>query len=630
MFDLTIQISQGRTYEGFDCKVISQGESVHGGWIVPEDAEVGIHLVTSEKARSLGEPQLYIGDVLHEFELTSASDGRYHWHVLFDEDESFGIPFRNYVGRSEIILAFKSSDIRVRSLVDIQANKINAELAEGMLTYLNEHYDSIVSICFSRSKLSGDTGKGDENSINRLIEEAQSGIELCESVWPELLNRVRERWETELDLQSNSLPNSPKGIAWLSNNPNGIHYCEQNKQMFKVNGYPVISTKSAREVVIHNRDLIENRVIHGYLAHLELQLVDTKKKLESENTSETGSKQYDFGEYVSLDHILSKYRIPIVLGLVDRLSNLISRVRLLRKRFSTKVNLPRDLKPVPPCVTPFVARTPSYLKVFDKIAKWYEFGKVQLGLGELLFGLRHLSTLYEFTVLTQLISALESSGSDLVESSWRDYEVAEFGGEEKPRPISAINNYFRFSNASRKLSVELFYEPIIWTKHKAQSGDPVDVCREHQGRAWQHRKPDYLLRLWFEGAVEPILLVFDAKFSSAYKVKHEKLPDLVNKYLLGLHQKKVDGGYGNLPIQAVWAIYPKGKAPKVDFYASYHSLGGQDSVLPSLGGLRIRPNEEDYLARMIDKLLDQLQTEFAESGLADGLNVDTFTELKIA
>lgn len=630
MFDLTIQVSPGRTYDDFDFKVMSQGESVHGSWIVPEDAEVGIHLVTSEKARILGEPQLYIGDVLHEFELTFTNDEKYHWNALFNEDEKLGVPFRNYVGRSEIILAFKNSDIRVRSLIDIQANMVNAKLAEGMLTYLNNHYDSIVSICFSRSRISGNTEKGDENSINRLIEEAQNGIELCESVWPELLTRVRERWETELDPQSNSLPNSPKGIAWLSNNPNGIHYCKQNEQMFKVNGYPVIAIKSAREVVIHNRDLVENRIIHGYLAHLELKLIDTKRKLEVESITDTYSKNYDFGEYVSLDHILSKYRRPIVLGLANRLRNLISRVKLLRKRFCSKVNLPKDLKPTPPCVTPFVARTPSYLKVFEKIAKWYDFSKVQIGLGELLFGLRHLSTLYEFTVLTQLISALEASGTDLIESSWRDYEVAKFGGEEKPRPTSSINNYFRFSDSSRKMDIELFYEPIIWTKHKAQSGDPVDVCKEHQGRDWQHRRPDYLLRVWFDRTEEPILLIFDAKFSSAYRVKHEKLPNLVNKYLLGLHQKKSDGSYGSLPIQAVWAIYPKGKAPKVDFYASYHSFGGRESILPSLGGLRIRPDEEDYLASMLHKLLGQLYNEFGRENLKVNPNVQAIYELKIA
>lgn len=627
MFDLTIQISSGRTFEGYDCKIISQGESVYGGWRIPEDAEVGIHLVTSDKALALGEPQIYIGDVLHDFALNPMSDGEHHWNVLFDEDECFGVPFRNFVGRSEIILTFKNSDIRIRNLVDIQANPINAELAEGMLTYLNEHYDSIVSICFSRSKISGDTGKGDENSINRLIEEAQSGVELCESLWPELLTRARERWETDLESQSNSLPNSPQGIAWLAQNPESIHFCSQNEQMFKIGGYPVMVTKSVRETIIHNRDLIENRVIHGYLAHLEQKLTSAKIVLESERDEKGGTRNFGLGEYISLDHILSKYRVPILLGLVERVDNIISRTKLLRKRFSAKVSPPKDIKPIPPCVTHFVARTPSYLKIFEKIAKWYEFGKIQIGLGDLLFGLRHLSALYEFTVLTRLISALENIGSNLTESSWRDYECTQFGGEIKPRPVSSINNYFYFVDSSRKIRIELFYEPKIWTKHKAKYGDPVDVCIEHQGKSWQYRKPDYLLRVWFEGVDEPVLLIFDAKFSSAHRVKREKLPELVNKYLLGLHQKKIDGGYGQLPIQAVWAIYPKGKEEIINFYASYHSLGGKESILPSLGGLRVRPNEEDRLAITLDKLLDQLHYEF---GAPSSSNVRAFTDLKIA
>ncbi len=614
MLDLTIEVGSGRTFESYDCELIRQGEAVHGGWSIPEDAQIGIQLVTTDKAFSFGEPKLYIGDVLHEFALTSSNDGKRYWSVLFDEDDFFGVPFRNFVGRSEIILTFQSADIRIRSFVDIQANVVNAELAEGMLTYLNTHYDSIVSICFSRSKISGDTGKGDEDSLNRLIEEAQSGIELCESVWPELLSRIRERWETQLKPQSNSLPNSPEGIAWLTQNPEGIHFCNQEEQMFKLGCYPVRVSKGVRENVIHNRDLLENRIIHGYLAHLEQKLSQARASLV-EKPVEKGRRgpNFDFGEYVSLDYILNKYRTPILMGLAHRLESLISRVKLLRKRFSSKVEMPKNLKPIPPCVTPFVARTPSYLRVYEKISKWYDFGKMKIGVGDLLFGLRHLSTLYEFTVLTQLISALGKTGLSLIESSWRDYNDAKFGGEEKARPVSEINNYFHFSGSSRKMEIELFYEPKIWTKHKAQCGDPVDVCIEHQGKDWQHRKPDYLLRVWFEGVIEPVLIIIDAKFSSAYRVKHEKLPELVNKYLLGLHQKKADGGYGQLPIQAVWAIYPKGKAEKIDFYASYHSLGGRDCILPSLGGLRVKPDEEDRLVRMLDKLLKQLENEFRKA-----------------
>lgn len=628
MFDLTIKVSSGRTFDGYECKIISQGEAVCAEWKIPEDAEVAFHLITSNKALSLGKPQIYIGDVIHFFELTSISDEDKVWKATFDEDEYCGFPFRNFVGRSEIILTFQDSDIRIRNLVDIQASPINAELAEGMLTYLSNHYESIVSICFSRSKISGDTIKGDEDSLNRLIEEAQSGIGLCELLWPELLARVRERWDITLESQSNTLPNSPQGIAWLAQHPENIHFCSKNEQMFSVDGYPVLTTKSIRECLSHNRNLYENRVIHGYLAHLEQKLGSAKAMIEKEHKLNGTNRNFEISGYISLDYILCKYKAPILLGLMENLTSLISRTKFLRKRLSAKVPFPKELRPLQPCVTPFVSRTPSYLKIFEKISKWYEFGKVQIGVGDLLFGLRHLSTLYEFTVLTQLISALKMIGYHLTESSWRDFEDVKFGGKVMPRPSNAINNYFHFVDHTRKMRIELFYEPKIWTKHNAQFGDPVDVCIEHQGKDWQHRKPDYVLRVWFDGVEEPILLIFDAKFSSAYKVRTEKLPDIVNKYLLGLHQKKIGGGYGQLPIQAVWAIYPKGNSEKVNFYASYHSLGGVDNILPSICGLRVRPTDEDYLLRMLKKLINQIYSEFSIQ--SDSSSIHNLIKLKIA
>lgn len=615
MLDLTIRVKDNRRsnpmfsgFDDYDCEIIKKGMAVTQQWEIPEDGEISVDLKLGERLYEYGEPVLYIGDVVHDFILDSENLHEKTWKLLFDEEYVHGTPFRNFVGKSEIVLFFKGSDVQFRSVVDIQANEVNAELAKDMLEYLSVHYEDIVSVCFSRSKISGDVGKGSDESINRLIEEAQSGIEVCEAVWPEVISRVRESWESKLESQPKVLPNSPQGIAWLSQNPEGISVCHPDDKMFELSCYPVKTFKSVKEVVIPNRDLFENKVIYGYLAHLEKTLIECEREI-SLCAQENGDLKGFYG-YVSLDYVLNKYRRPICLGISRKLENLVLRIRLLRKKFSSVVSPPSYLKPLPPNVTPFVARTPSYLKVFEKIARWYDFGEVKIGFGDLLFGLRHLSTLYEFTILNQIISALGKNGLELVGYGWRDYNVSKFGGEPKDRPSVEVNNYFVFKDVVRKSKLELFYEPKIWTKYNAQHGDPVDVCFGHKGKGWQHRKPDYLIRIWFEGVFEPVLLILDAKFSSAYRVRKEKLPDLINKYLLGVHQKKMEGGYGQSPVQAVWAIYPKGQAEKVDFYAPCHSLEGAESLLPSLGGVKVKPNDESKLVKVLDKLLNQLALEF--------------------
>ncbi|EHS4947840.1 hypothetical protein KV671_001009 [Vibrio cholerae] len=616
MLDLTIEVSPGRTYDAFDCELISQGDPVHGVWSIPEDARISVLLETRDRANEFGTPLIYIGDVVYELSLHSSVNGKKSWHLLFDDDQFSGMPFFNYVGRSEIILAFSRSELRIKNLVDIQASVINAELAESMLSYLHAHYESIVALCFSRSRLACSSGDGCEDSLNRLINEAQSGIELCERVWDDILRKVRETWENSLEIRDGAIPNSPDGISWLSQHPEYIQFCPQVEQDFKCRGYPAKILQGVNEVIISDTDLLENRIIHGYLAHMEKRLFDAKKYLLENGLNGTHGQTegHPFNEYVSLDHILSRYKAPILVGLLKKIDDLILRSKRLALRFAKVSPKPKVIKPIPPRVTAFVSRTPSYHHVFNKISKWYQSGNMKIDMGDMLFGLRHLSTLYEFTVLTQIVTALESCGCVLVKQSWRDYSEPVFGGLEKSRPTNAINNYFEFNDFQRNINIELFYEPRIWTSERAKPGDPVDVCIEHQDRNYGYRSPDYVIRLRLHGSVEPILLIFDAKFSSAYRVRTQKLPELINKYLLGIHQKKADGGYGKMPIQAVWAIYPKGNDPKVDFYARQHAIGGRESLLPSLAGVRVRPNEDELLTMLLGQLFDHVLNEYQDKG----------------
>ncbi|EJA3102545.1 hypothetical protein MWT34_001634 [Vibrio vulnificus] len=572
---------------------------------------MSILLETSDRANDFGTPIIYIGDVTYELSLQSSVNRKKSWVLLFDDDQFSGMPFFNYVGRSEIILAFSKSDLRIKNLVDIQASLINAELAESMLSYLHTHYDSIVALCFSRSRIACSSGDGCEDSLNRLINEAQSGIELCELVWEDLLRKVRETWESKLEVRDGVIPNSPDGINWLSQHPEYIQFCPQPEQDFKCKGYPAKILQGANEIVVSNTDLIENRIIHGYLAHMEKRLSDAKKYLLNNGLdgSNCQAEGHYFNEYISLDHIICRYKAPILDGLLRKVDDLSLRTKRLAMRFTRVSPKPKVIKPIPPKVTAFVSRTPSYLHVYHKIAKWYKSGNIQIDMGDMLFGLRHLSTLYEFTVLMQIVSALEKCGCVLVQQGWKDYSEQVFGGVEKARPTNTLNNYFEFTDSQRKMNIELFYEPRIWTSERAQPGDPVDVCIEHQDRKHRYRSPDYVIRLRLQGLEEPILLIFDAKFSSAYRVKTQKLPDLVNKYLLGLHQKKANGEFGKLPIQAVWAIYPKGNEPTVNFYAKQHSIGGPERILPSLGGIRVKPNEDERLPLLLGELFDHVTNE---------------------
>lgn len=612
MVDLCLMAQKGRTFEAFEYNLLVDGKVSHGRKMIPEDANITLRLQIVGESLNFGEPKLWLGDLELDMILESASSEKHTWLVEFADGKTCSDVFKNRVGQCELVLLYSISDIRISLTVEIEANIENARFAKEMLLYLEDNYDSIVQLCFSVSKVSGGRTQGKEQNLNSLIEEANSGIDLCERLWPRLLSRLRETSVTELSIKVGEVPDSLEGIAWLAQSPDELHPCHPCEQNLMVNGLPVRIHRGAVSQVISDKDLPENRVIHGYLAHLGSTLRNIRRKLNLDLPNyQATSTNSGFGEYVNLDHILQQYRQPIINALDKRIGLLVSRTDRLIYRYSEMVPVPYRLHPIQPMISPFVARTPVYLHLFQKISDWYKLGKTELKLGDILYGLRHLSTLYELTVMTQLIYALDSCGFKRTEQSYRDYFEGGFGGIEKERPSSQINNYFQFTSKERGINIELLYEPVIWTSNRAIPGDPVDVYRPHyQPDALRpYRRPDYLLRVHLRGRSDPVLLVFDAKYSSGSTVRTYSLNNLISKYLLGMHQQCLDGSYAPLPIQAVWALYPKGSSSQVNYYANKHSLMGSEPILPSLGAYRIRPCDEKNLAILLAELLRQIERE---------------------
>lgn len=62
------------------------------------------------------------------------------------------------------------------------------------------------------------------------------------------------------------------------------------------------------------------------------------------------------------------------------------------------------------------------------------------------------------------------------------------------------------------------------------------------------------------------------------------LPELVRKYVLGIHVRSDGGKIGTSPVQAVWALYPDGASDSVSYYFPEHGFGGAHEILPSIGG----------------------------------------------
>ena len=120
---------------------------------------------------------------------------------------------------------------------------------------------------------------------------------------------------------------------------------------------------------------------------------------------------------------------------------------------------------------------------------------------------------------------------------------------------------------------------------------------------------DFLININWKNSNNNDLLIFDAKYSPAASVKEYAIDKLINRYFFGIHQIGKDGSFGRSPTQAVWALYPKrGKnVVSSSFYASEHCLGGSTPLLPSLGGMNLKPSKQNIFKNQLSLLMQKLE-----------------------
>ena len=603
MFDFSIEIHSSRNYERSLIHLVSDGQALARKWSIPEDAALTFHVVLRDSAHSWGAPKVYIVDVPVFME---SSESSYEWFSTSLNGDSK--PFTNYSGQSELFLFFPDINNVHRFTIDVLATAENARYAEEMLNVISEQYDDVVNICFSRTLSSGASDIGNSDSFSRVLAEAERCIIKCEQCWPELSRKIRETWEPNIHLISGGLPDSPESIYWLSSNNEQIQYCSPEQQSFSLNGFPVKVGVGAVQKVSSKRDLYENKVIHGFLFHLADRLIHLKTMLLDDGffANDTHS---EFIGYFNLDHVIAKFKKPILDRVNMRLCELEKRCRKLISAYSLLVGECGIQMPIHPEITPFVARTEVYYLLFEVIDSWYRKSSARLdGVGDFLFGLRNLYKLYELTLLVKINKAFLCLNYSLLGKEWRDYSKSTFGGVVSARPDTEPYNYFKWASPQNGFELELFYEPRIWTIGNANPGDPVNVSRDGDDYSDYYRTPDFFIKIHWVDSGSVDVVIFDAKYSSGPTVDKYSLPELVRKYLLGLHILGDSGRFGRLPVNAVWALYPKGNMPRVNYYSKSHSFGGKYDLLPSVGGMLVKPKDDFTIKMLFEGVVNKLKT----------------------
>ena len=581
---------------------------------VPEDykLELIIRLVLADNPELLNTaPKVFVGVDVYDCVYNSAcSDGEPGWTVDWDTNEQLphvAQPFRGIPGRHEIkiVAGFGTGQsIECSFFVEVLATRQSANEIRGLLDAIDMDYDQIDELCLK--------GHAGSSSFISLIDRAEELEELFSSNWVEFSRRIRRRYEPSLEIKPNGMPNSPEAIYWLSSNPEALGYCLPEERQFSLDSLPVKAAYAAEEVVKASGKLYENQVIAGFFEQVETKLSDLLKFIHNSSVVSGDLPLVRYANYISYHQIVHEYSLSTLARHEGRIKKLQDKFFRMYRNFRLLTGIRGNVRPVLPEITPFAARNPLYRTFFNAIDSWYKLCKSRVELNDFACHFIKLDKLYEFTVLTKIVHSLQDLGFTSKAREWHDMSELCFGGKAQAvRPSSSPFNYYKWTLNDR-LTLEMWYEPRIYTLKNAAENDLVVIKSEYYNSSSYYLTPDFVFKIKWANRVLPDYFIMDAKHSSDKSVQRNYIKSLTEKYLNSVNVRTVHNLQN--PIKAIWAIYARG-ADWISGYGIGHSIEGAYTVFPSIGGVLVNSGTSDVFSRSFMVLIDKLEAmhEYEES-----------------
>jgi len=514
--------------------------------------------------------------------------------------------FENFFGQSEILLSFDSNQESLAYCVEIVATKITAEQAKKLLDYLSNKMTNLLKTCFSKRYEVGSAQNSENQDITIILEHIEKGLKTFSKHKNQFKQKKITLLKPKLELQSKSQVNAitNNSILWIFNNLDKLYAVDSGSVGFiNVGGRSYDIEFIENESLYENSDVYENQLILSYLYEIKDFLHKTKKTWESiEDKIEIENGYFRFEDILGeiKERLFLKPRIQRCNTLIKECNQLIA---FINDYLPCKLVKGMKVK-----ITSSVRANQHYMQLFLYIYEWQNFGEPNWQGEKYLYGLRTLWKLYEFYCLYEVIDGIYKLGFILEKSENRSFiRNKGFEGELYNDDNNPANFY---SFKKERLKLQLYYEPNIWTytKEYTKENDLIDVIHEGKGERSRY-SPDFLLKL--NDGKNDILLIFDSKYSKRSTVTERHLPNLVNKYLYGIHLLMGNGAIKmQAPVQFLYALHPiltneDVNIPSyISFYNENHGLFSQHPIRPAVGAIALSPDKNSIIGDVLTKFFE--------------------------
>ena len=237
-----------------------------------------------------------------------------------------------------------------------------------------------------------------------------------------------------------------------------------------------------------------------------------------------------------------------------------------------------------------------YRKIYLLINEFLEIKKYDFKSNNMLVRVEKLNKVFEYYCLLKLLRSMKSLGYELKESS-KIYQ-------------GKINDYYILTDTMNQFTIELFYEPLIYSDPKRNN--MFNLYRA--GKKNNYLTPDYLIALRNNNSNKVVYGILDAKYSSINTVRDHYMSKCMDKYL---HDLTVYKSQINSVVFLDFLCASNGhfKDNNYDYHENRRSHLG--SIIPSINIVNcspvvIRKDIDGYVKERLDLLYQQLGSRSVE------------------
>ena len=506
--------------------------------------------------------------------------------------------FKNYCGLAHLSIVLSGENIQDEVInfneIDILASQLSSDRITTMLEYLssNEAKD-IAALARLTKRNSGH--KNDKELLTSIIDKIENYIYILKSIIPNIIKKPITKVYPKLSIQNfnKNLYLNHDSIKWLSSNTEQLQQCSKyDNYDIKINNEYFIINKVLVQQFFENTDIYENQVVHGFLKILKLKL---ELIINEYNTRSQRYKQrYNIDGYFSLFHKINNFQSEINKNVINKCMFLKNEINKISFYLNKNLLVTKSITNTP-YFTLKAKNNRYYHTIFQKMIELKKLGNPDWTVHDELNSIRDIPKLFEYYTLLLTKRSVEKVLKDSL------FVEKNFNFNEK---IS--EDYINYSSSN--YSVDIFYEPKIWSDPRTESdlinyinpeswdidGNNI-VKRDNKfyGTKSRHRSPDIRIRLkkdHFEN-----IIIIDAKYTNDYLSWKTYLPDLAMKYIHGIHHR--DGCNNTL---ALIVLNPSDKAYTRHYLDHDYSIYGSKTIYPSLFNSMIdinksQDNENNYL-----------------------------------